>query len=211
MDGRGSFAANDFAVMALADDGSFALSYLPSKRTLTIDLAKVAGERIVASRFIRRSGETTRIGEFTDKQRHAFEPPADGDWAWCWKEVSMIRCGLAGLLSRPAKLFWTISTVCFTCTLLAHLRKCLIKNGAGEGNRTLVIITRASSCANPSDYFWEPGEMPRVGATLCHDRQLSTTVKLWKPRWSSEIGSGIRGLVERRSYGGARQSEGAEG
>ncbi len=25
-----------------------------------------------------------------------------------------------------------------TCTLLAHLRKCLIMNGAGEGNRTLV-------------------------------------------------------------------------
>ena len=31
----------------------------------------------------------------------------------------------------------------FTCTLLAHLRKCLILNGAGEGNRTLVIITKA--------------------------------------------------------------------
>src|SRR5258708_5062560 len=26
----------------------------------------------------------------------------------------------------------------FTCTLLAHLRKCLISSGAGEGNRTLV-------------------------------------------------------------------------
>ena len=26
----------------------------------------------------------------------------------------------------------------FTCTLLALLRKCLIMNGAGEGNRTLI-------------------------------------------------------------------------
>jgi len=33
MDGRGSFAANDFAVLALADDGSFALSYSTTSPT----------------------------------------------------------------------------------------------------------------------------------------------------------------------------------
>ena len=80
VEGRGAFATNDYAITALADDGSVALSYLPTKRTLTIDLAKVSGARVVASWFNPRTGETTRIGEFTDKKRHAFEPPGDGDW-----------------------------------------------------------------------------------------------------------------------------------
>jgi hypothetical protein len=80
VEGRGAFATNDYAVTALADDGSFALSYLPTRRTLTIDLTKLSGERVVASWFNPRTGEATRLGEFTDKKRRAFEPPADGDW-----------------------------------------------------------------------------------------------------------------------------------
>lgn len=80
VEGRGAFATNDYAVTALSDDGSFSLSYLPSKRTLTIDLSKLSGERVIASWFNPRTGEATRIGEFTDKKRRAFEPPADGDW-----------------------------------------------------------------------------------------------------------------------------------
>jgi hypothetical protein len=37
----------------------------------------------------------------------------------------------------------------FTCTLLALLRKSLIINGAGEGNRTLVIIQRPKTLQTP--------------------------------------------------------------
>jgi hypothetical protein len=77
---RGHFATNDYAVTALAHDGSFALSYLPSKRALVTDLTKISGERVVASWFNPRTGETTRIGELSEKKRHAFEPHADGDW-----------------------------------------------------------------------------------------------------------------------------------
>jgi len=80
VEGRGALATNDYAVTALADDGSFALSYLPTKRSLTLDLTKLSGEHVVASWFNPRTGEASRIGEFTDKKRHAFEPPGDGDW-----------------------------------------------------------------------------------------------------------------------------------
>src|ERR1035441_9733531 len=38
-----------------------------------------------------------------------------------------------------------------TCTLLAHLRKCLIMNGAGEGNRTLISETGQS---REKPQFW---------------------------------------------------------
>ena len=80
VEGRGAFATNDYAVTALANDGSFALSYLPTKRTLTIDLSKLSGAKVDASWFNPRTGETTSAGGITAKKRHDFEPPADGDW-----------------------------------------------------------------------------------------------------------------------------------
>lgn len=80
VDGRGRFGSNDYAVTALADNGAFALSYLPSKRALTIDLTKLSGGRVAASWFNPRTGETSRIAEFTEKKVQTFEPPADGDW-----------------------------------------------------------------------------------------------------------------------------------
>ncbi len=80
VNGHGTFATNDYAVTALADSGAFALSYLPSKRELTIDLSKLAGERVAAFWFNPRTGVNHQIGEFTEKKLHAFTPPSDGDW-----------------------------------------------------------------------------------------------------------------------------------
>lgn len=80
VEGRGDFATNDYAVTALADDGSFALSFLPSKRALTTDLTKLTGSRLSARWFNPRTGESTFIGEFSDKKRHVFDPPNEGDW-----------------------------------------------------------------------------------------------------------------------------------
>ena len=80
VEGRGPFATNDYAVTARATDGSFVLSYLPTKRALTMDLGQLTGERLIAWWFNPRTGEAECVGEFTDKKRHAFEPPAAGDW-----------------------------------------------------------------------------------------------------------------------------------
>lgn len=80
VDGRGPYGTNDATVTALAADGSFALSYLPAKRALTIDLTKLTGPRVSAHWFNPRTGESTPIGELTDKGRRAFDPPGEGDW-----------------------------------------------------------------------------------------------------------------------------------
>jgi len=80
VEGRGPFATNDYAVTAKAADGTFALSYLPTKRRITMDLAQLSGECVAATWFNPRTGESTRIGEFTDRQRHSFEPSGEGDW-----------------------------------------------------------------------------------------------------------------------------------
>ena len=80
VEGRGVYATNNYAVTALANDGSFALSYLPTKRSLTIDVTKLSGTKVNAWWFNPGNGEALRIGEFVEKKRIAFEPPADGDW-----------------------------------------------------------------------------------------------------------------------------------
>jgi len=78
--GRGTVATNDYTVTALADDGSFALSYFSSKRPLTIDLTKISGEKVIASWFDPRTGTTSLVGEFGAKKHQVFEPGSDGDW-----------------------------------------------------------------------------------------------------------------------------------
>ena len=80
VEGRGAFATNDYAVTARADDGSFALCYLPTKRKITIDLDQLTGERVRAEWFNPRTGETTPIGTFTERSQHPFEPATEGDW-----------------------------------------------------------------------------------------------------------------------------------
>lgn len=74
------FATKDHAVTAIADDGSFCISYLPTKRIITIDLSKLAGPNVTATWFNPRSGQTLPIGVFSKKATHAFDPPTDGDW-----------------------------------------------------------------------------------------------------------------------------------
>lgn len=80
IEGRGTPASNDYTVTALARDGAFSLSYLPSPRALTIDLSKLAGARASARWFHPARGEFTPAGEFTEKRPHSFEPPGPGDW-----------------------------------------------------------------------------------------------------------------------------------
>jgi hypothetical protein len=53
----------------------------------------------------------------------------------------------------------------FYCTLTALRRKLLIMNGAGEGNRTLVILTKVDSWENPTIQGREYGESPHFRPT----------------------------------------------
>jgi hypothetical protein len=88
IDGRGTFAANDYAVTALADDGSFAIAYLPTRRALTVDLTKLSGETVNAWWFNPRTGETACDGAFREKKPRGFEPPAEGDWVLVLDDAS---------------------------------------------------------------------------------------------------------------------------
>ncbi|MBL9140211.1 MAG: glycoside hydrolase family 140 protein [Verrucomicrobiales bacterium] len=79
-EGGGKPAANDQVVAALAVDGSFSWIYTPGKRPLTVDLSKIVGNRVRASWYNPRTGETTRLDDITEKGKRAFHPPGEGDW-----------------------------------------------------------------------------------------------------------------------------------
>ncbi len=101
VEGRGAFATNDQTVTGLADDGSFALSYLPTRRPLTIDLSKVSGAKVTASWFNPRTGEATSVGSITEKKRRQFQPPADGDWVLVLEDAGRKPSDLSKPSFRP--------------------------------------------------------------------------------------------------------------
>ncbi|MHC1763067.1 MAG: glycoside hydrolase family 140 protein [Verrucomicrobiia bacterium] len=73
--GRGSIATNNYAVTAIADDASFAIAYLPTRRTLTLDMAKLSGDTLKGWWFNPRDGKVTVIGKFPNTGEREFTPP----------------------------------------------------------------------------------------------------------------------------------------
>ncbi len=78
----------DRAVAARAADGSFAIAYLPSARTVTVNLGQLAGPRVNARWFDPSSGTYAAVSgsPFSASGARAFTPPASNasgysDWA----------------------------------------------------------------------------------------------------------------------------------
>ncbi len=80
VEGSGPFAANDYAVTAVASNGDFAVTYIPSRRRITYNLARFGKGRVKAWWFDPRTGESSAAGEFDAQSSRQFEPPGDGDW-----------------------------------------------------------------------------------------------------------------------------------
>ena len=56
------------------------MAYLPTTRTITIDMGKVSGTLAAAWWFNPRTGQPTSGGKFATTGKKQFTPPADGDW-----------------------------------------------------------------------------------------------------------------------------------
>jgi hypothetical protein len=82
----GNVSANDYATAARTPDGTLAMAYLPTLRTVTVNLAQMAGP-VTAQWFDPTNGAyTTPSGSpFTNSGSRQFTPPGnnhdgDGDW-----------------------------------------------------------------------------------------------------------------------------------
>ena len=78
--GVGSVDSSDYAGSARTSDDRTFIAYLPSLRTVTIDLTRLAGSQSVAWWYDPRSGISSSIGTFANTQSRQFTPPAAGDW-----------------------------------------------------------------------------------------------------------------------------------
>ena len=80
VDGLGEFRGLDYLAAARTADGATVMAYLPSERTFTVDMTKIAGARAKAWWFNPRTGKTDAAGEFPTSGKRSFIPPGQGDW-----------------------------------------------------------------------------------------------------------------------------------
>jgi hypothetical protein len=79
--GMGKLASNDYAVTAMASDGSFLVSYLPSPRTITINLNQLKPKSLSAQWFNPLTGKMLPGNKISGKGRQKFQPPSQPhDW-----------------------------------------------------------------------------------------------------------------------------------
>jgi hypothetical protein len=76
----GGQAGSTRATAARTDDGATIIVYLPTRRTVTIDMARVAGTLAAAWWFDPRTGTSTPVGTFPTSGPVDFTPPDTNDW-----------------------------------------------------------------------------------------------------------------------------------
>lgn len=84
--GFGTFGSNDYVTAARAPDGKLVMAYVPSARTLTVDMSKLSGT-VTARWYDPTAGRFTDISgsPFANAGSHNFTTPganADGDGDW---------------------------------------------------------------------------------------------------------------------------------
>lgn len=88
IDGLGEFNGLDYLAAARTVDGGTVMAYLPSSRTVTVDLTKVSGKTVTAWWFNPRTGKADASGEFPASGKRQFTPPSDGDWVFVLDDAS---------------------------------------------------------------------------------------------------------------------------
>lgn len=79
--GIGEFRGLDYAATARTSGGGTVIAYMPTARTLTVDLRRVSGRRAKAWWYDPRTGASSCAGEFATTTSREFRPPGAGDWA----------------------------------------------------------------------------------------------------------------------------------
>jgi hypothetical protein len=70
----------DYLTAAVTLDGKTLMAYLPSARTISVDLNKLSGSGFRGWWFNPRDGASQPAGEYPAKRDQQFPPPGEGDW-----------------------------------------------------------------------------------------------------------------------------------
>jgi hypothetical protein len=88
VDGLGEFNGMDYLTAARASDGSTVMAYIPTSRTITVQMNSLSGREAAAWWFNPRTGQVTEAGEFPTSGKREFTPPFDGDWVLVLDDVA---------------------------------------------------------------------------------------------------------------------------
>jgi len=82
VDGLGEQRGLDFLAAAYTADRRTLIAYMPTARTVTVDLSRLSGESKRGWWFDPRTGQALPAGEFPGGGLIKLTPPADGDWVF---------------------------------------------------------------------------------------------------------------------------------
>jgi hypothetical protein len=78
--GLGEFLGLDYLSAGRTPDGSTVIAYMPSRRTISVDMGKMSGTQAVAWWFDPRAGRAIAAGNLSTSGTQELTPPAEGDW-----------------------------------------------------------------------------------------------------------------------------------
>jgi hypothetical protein len=80
VDGLGEQRGLDFLAAAYTADRNSLIAYMPTARTITVDLLRLSGDSKTGWWFNPRTGQAFSAGELPGQGLFKLTPPADGDW-----------------------------------------------------------------------------------------------------------------------------------
>jgi len=89
VDGLGEFRGLDYATAALTADKRTMIAYLPTPRTVTVDMGQIGGVSARAWWFDPRTGSRKNESESATQGRRQFTPPSNGDWVLVVEDASL--------------------------------------------------------------------------------------------------------------------------
>lgn len=87
--GLGEFRGLDYLAAARTRDGSTVIAYMPTSRTIGVNMSKISGSQAKGWWFDPRTGKASPIGEFRTEGSRQFTPPAEGDWVLMLDDASL--------------------------------------------------------------------------------------------------------------------------
>jgi hypothetical protein len=86
--GLGEFMGLDYLAAARTADGGTVMAYMPTSRTITVNLSKISGSHARAWWFDPRLGKASTAGVLATQGLHEFSPAGPGDWVLVLDDAS---------------------------------------------------------------------------------------------------------------------------
>src|ERR1035437_5659591 len=87
--GYGTLDSKDYVASARTSNGNTIIAYLPSKRTVTVDMSNIQGEKAKCWWYNPSNGKAIVSGTYNNFGFRSFTPDSEGDWVLVIDNASM--------------------------------------------------------------------------------------------------------------------------